>query len=349
MKMGPLTIQFHRTVRVAEGRVPAALPPSLGTIQTFEVKKYRDRCPAIWEDEGIFIGLHDTEALWFSCHSHTPVALMVGAGSINAVNGQPLTTRLETGGYMVVPPQPWLDGWKADDGSVYQFVATPYQKGEGKTVAEQLIGDKSKTGGLGFALFEAKDPSKLMIPKATYPAQTTGVGPYDEMSTTMCYTAGPVGSAGIPMASPGDFEESGYVKTMTSSAPVSKGGQHVNSSYVTRGVRGQSTAFTEMGLGKGGKITQKVYEDPYGLGTWKELPSQTRAIYIVNATLLQEITGVTIPTPAAQETFSGPWFGLQDSGVKDVKGSEKFTGLTSVFHDEPEPNESAVFADKKAE
>ena len=39
----------------------------------------------------------------------------------------------------------------------------------------------------------------------------------------------------------------------------------------------------EMGLGKGGKIKQKIYENPHGLNIWKENPIKTVKVYLVNA------------------------------------------------------------------
>lgn len=304
MKLGPLTVEFHRTVRVAESRTPANLPPSLGRMKPYEVKAYRERCPAIWEDEGVFVGLHDTEALWLSFATSRPLALLVGVGAINALTGQPLGTKLEAGNYLVTPPQPWLDGWKATDGTVYQFVGTPYEKGKGLSVGEQILGEQSQSGGLGLALFESKEPLAVK-----HPTPQEGWG----------------------MEATGDT--------------MSWGGQHVNF-----GIMGMSThvaesepqfrsvirsaSFKEMGVGKGGKITQKVYADPYGLEVWKELPSQTRAVYFVHAELLAEITGTPIAKPVSQGEYQGAWYGLKDEAEGDVAGSETFTGLKSVFADE---------------
>jgi hypothetical protein len=81
----------------------------------------------------------------------------VGAGGTNALNGEKLGTTLAKDNYVVAPPQPWLDGWKDTDGTVYQFVATPYKKGKGISVAEQLMGPESKTGAIGIALFDPMD------------------------------------------------------------------------------------------------------------------------------------------------------------------------------------------------
>ena len=66
MKIGPLDLMLHRTVRVTAGPKATALPPSLGHMETHPVADYADRCPATWARDGVFVGLHDTEALWMS-------------------------------------------------------------------------------------------------------------------------------------------------------------------------------------------------------------------------------------------------------------------------------------------
>jgi len=96
----------------------------------------------------------------------------------------------------------------------------------------------------------------------------------------------------------------------------------------------RSTKFSEMGIGKGGKIIQKIYEDPYGIDVWKVKPTTTLAVYLVNAEMFAEITGIQTPVPVGYEIYDGPWFGMNDKQEKDVAGSEKFTGLKSaVFPD----------------
>lgn len=172
MRVGPLSINFHRTIRVADGRTPANLPPSLGEARLTPVSQYRQQCPEAWEDGAYFIPLHDTEALWISLSSSSPVAALIGAGGVNVLTGEKLGLTLEASNYMVVPPQPWIDGFKSTDGNVYQFVATPYKGGEGLSVGEQILGAESKSGGIGIAVFEPKGP---LIPKSRpYTGKTAG-------------------------------------------------------------------------------------------------------------------------------------------------------------------------------
>ena len=304
MKIGPISISIHRTVRVAEGKTPANLPPSLGVMRTHNVKDYRDRCPASWEDEAVFVALHSTEALWLSFNTSQPYALLIGAGGINALTGEKLGTKLAENNYLVTPPQPWLDGWKDQDGTVYQFVGTEYKGGEGLTVGEQLIGAESKTGGIGIAVFEAVNPSSLK--STSKPMETWGESSLGDMTLySMCGTM----------------------------SYTSKGGQHVNSSHyggLMRSVSSRKSMMSEMGVGKGGKITQKIYPDPYGLQVWKDAPVAVSAIYIVDAATCAEIIGETVSKPVVSEDYTGKWFGLDDKDLKDVAGSVKFTGLKSA-------------------
>ena len=298
MRIGSLEITLHRTVRVAEGRAPSNLPPSLGRMRTYNVKDYRKNCPEAWEDDAVFVAIHETEALWLSLRAtEGPVALLVGAGCINAVTGEKLGTKLEKDNYLVAPPQPWLDGWKSEDGTVYQFVSTVYKGGEGNTVGEQLIGAESKTGGIGIAVFEPKDRSKMET--SSYPSEKWGNDPY---GGTSYYSLD-----SIECCTP-------TMMLCCCDAPVVR-----------------SRSMKEMGVGKGGKIIQKIYPDPYGLEAWQESPSAVSAIYLVDAETAAEITGEAVNKPVATEDYNGLWYGLDDAKKADVAGSAKFTGLKSVF------------------
>jgi len=270
------------------------------------VADYPGKCPDVWEQGGFFVPLHDREATWLSFWTFEPVALLVGAGGINALTGKPLGTKLEKDGYLVTPPQPWLDGWKSPHGTVYQFVAAPYEAGKGVTVGEQILGDKSVSGGLGLALFRAKDPSSLK--PYHKPHELWGGDPY-----------GPTPHQSFI----GGAFHGGKMK-MAASMPTA----HVFSASVQH-----RTSFkgAEMGLGKGGEIVQKVYADPHGLEAWKELPEATMAVYLVNSVAFKEITGIDMPAPVGQEQYQGKWFGLGDAAEKDVAGSDTFVGLHSVF------------------
>ena len=326
LDVGPLRITLHRTVRVALGET-SNLPPNLGELPIYKVSDYRENCPPQWEDNAVFVAMHDKEALWMSFsrkpkngsyryEPDAPLAVLVGAGGINALNGEKLGTVLAKDNYLVAPPQPWLDGWKDQDGTVYQFVTTEYQKGEGLTVGEQIMKTECKTGGIGIAVFEAKEPEKL-APKHR-PGQYAGgqsMKSYSGHNLECC-----VGSDDGDTCTdfdPGEEYNSGAIQL------CSLGGSERSR---------KSRKAAEMGVGKGGKINQKIYPDPHGLEVWKEQPEAAVAVYLVNAEQFSDITGLSMPPmPRSVEEYHGLWYGLKDKDHADVAGTDAFTGLKSAF------------------
>ncbi len=160
--MGDLRIIFHRTVRVPEKKNNKgnSLPANMGNFPVFRVLDFKDTVPEHWKKhEGAFlICMHKHEAMWIGFRNpEQPIALIVGAGMINALTGEKLSgvlTRTPEQNYLVAGHQPWLDGFKTSEGgNVYQFVGAIL--GEGETVEEQLTGE-AKFGGFQFAAFRPK-------------------------------------------------------------------------------------------------------------------------------------------------------------------------------------------------
>lgn len=177
LKLGDLSISFQRTCRVprAKGMVND-LPASLGTFPVFKVSDYSSKVPGHWKPAGHFIPMFPQEAMWMNFgRSSAPVALMIGAGMINAITGkklEPLMSK-DPQNYLVVPPQPWLDGFKRDEnGSVFQFVAA--ELGKGETVEEQLTG-KAEFGGIQIGMHTPK----IKLVNATRPRESV-IGGYPE-------------------------------------------------------------------------------------------------------------------------------------------------------------------------
>jgi hypothetical protein len=342
MRLGTLEITFHRTVRVPDGRQPSNLPPSLGRIKLYPVSKYAERCPKNWEPEGYFMALHDTEAMWMSFTPRHPVALLVGAGGINALNGEKLGTTLAKENYVVAPPQPWLDGWKDADGTVYQFVATPYKKGEGLSVAEQLMGRESKTGAIGIALFDPKDVKAL---KPVFPPLEGYSGSIMGNDFLWTQTAGEYTNKESLM------DVFGKMTKIECSAAQEAAEKEVVRLTKSRAL-GAGLKFTEMGIGRGGKIVQKIYPDPYGLDIWQVEPSATLVTYLVNAKVFEQITWQKVPEPVGHEMYQGHWFGIKDSQHGDIAGTKQFSGLKSAvfpasdLEDKEEKPEPAAVAEK---
>ncbi len=136
-----LTLQ--RTVRLPIDGRTYPLPPGFGPF------------PVAARAVGFLVPMHDREAMWLSFGGEhwRPVAVKVGIGGVNAITGEPFDLELRPGrqDYMVVPNQPWLDGIKAGDGFIRQFVAVPL--GQGQTVESHVTG-RETTGGLQIAVFQ---------------------------------------------------------------------------------------------------------------------------------------------------------------------------------------------------
>ena len=284
--MGPLTFNLHRTVRVKVEET-SNLPPSLGNFVIHKVKDFK--CPETWDKDAYFIAMHSQEAMWISFQTVEPVAIMIRAGNINAINGKEFKIELEKNGYLVTPPQPWLDGWKGDDGSVYQFVATEVR--ENKTVGEQLI--ETKEHAIIISAFKAKNPEKLHSSR-----------PHEEWF--------------------GGSKEDYWM-------PIKCCAFGESSCNMPQYALGNANLCNEMGLGKGGKIIQKIYEDPHGIEEWEEKPIKTIKIYLINASEFGEITGQALPEPVTSESYDGIWYGLKDKQIKDVPGTTVFDKLKSAI------------------
>jgi hypothetical protein len=199
---------------------------------------------------------------------------MISASGVNALTAEPFECKLKEGNYLTAPPQLWLDGWKGDDGSVYQFV--PTEAGEGLTVGEQLI--ESKDHSIQISVFQAKDPKALE--KVYSPSQTWGD------------------------SEAGDLDYCDAVCSFSLDCAPSRG-----------------LECCSMGLGRGGKIKQKVYPDPYGIDVWKENPVKTVKIYLLR---------VDTEVPVTAEVYDGTWYGLKDEQHADIAGNGIFGELKSA-------------------
>ena len=149
-----ISIDFQRTLRIPDDDREYHLPPGLGCFPLRHVEDYD-----LGESEnrkargGIIMPMFQTDALWLNFHSEgfaqleLPIALKIGAGKINAVSGQKWSDGLsqDPQNYVVIPAQPWLDGFNVAKGVVRQFVAMPL--GQGYTVEEQ-IEPESDVGGI---------------------------------------------------------------------------------------------------------------------------------------------------------------------------------------------------------
>ena len=155
-----LEVEFQRTLRIPDDDNSYPLPPGLGAFPLAHVDDYADRVPEAWHARGgVLLPMYQTEAMWLNFHSPRsyPFAVQVAAGKVNAVTGDGWSEALsETPqDYIIVPGQPWLDGFCVKKGMVRQFVAMPL--GEGYTAEEQLTGS-AQHGGLQLIVYPMKLP-----------------------------------------------------------------------------------------------------------------------------------------------------------------------------------------------
>lgn len=149
-------INFQRTLRLPDDGNTYPLPPGLGRFPLRHVDDFEGSVPNHWfERGGVLMPMYQAEALWLHFRKGYPCAIKVGAGKINAVTGEAWSSALggDEQDYMVVPGQPWLDGFAVAKGAIRQFVAMPLGKGYS---AEEQITENAEWGGLQVQVYPMK-------------------------------------------------------------------------------------------------------------------------------------------------------------------------------------------------
>ncbi len=158
-----LEITFHRTLRIPDDGDTYPLPPGLGSFPLRHVDDFAKNVPDKWlEHGGVMLPMYQSEALWISFNSkyidrhvtEYPFAVKIATGKVNAVTGDTWKNSLnDPQDYLVVPEQPWLDGYCVEKGLIRQFVAMPL--GAGYTAEEQITG-AAEHGGLQIIVYPMK-------------------------------------------------------------------------------------------------------------------------------------------------------------------------------------------------
>ncbi len=154
-------IDFQRTLRIPDDGKEYPLPAGLGRFPVRHVDDFAERVPANWlEHGGVMLPMYQSEALWINFSGSRfsgsyPFAIKVAAGKINAVTGKRWSDGLNRGpqDYVVVPEQPWLDGYCVEKGIIRQFVAMPL--GAGYSAEEQITGE-AEHGGIQIIAYPMK-------------------------------------------------------------------------------------------------------------------------------------------------------------------------------------------------
>lgn len=280
-----LGIEFERTLRIPDDAKDHPLPPGLGAFPLRHVDDFARNVPEEWlEHGGVMLPMYQSEALWLSFRygpwgsRRYPFAVKVATGKINAVTGAEWKAGLnrKPQDYMVVPEQPWLDGYCVEKGVIRQFVAMPL--GTGYSAEEQITG-AAEYGGIQIIAYPMRREAYERLRKEQ------GVDVYR------------LAMAAPPMAS------------------------RVGISF-------------DMGLAPGGRMRQKIYDDPHESDVWDLEHSSRCFMHIANSLVWRGITGQappTVPPTAKEYTDAGlPWFDLYDEHMPALEGGEQLAGLKSV-------------------
>jgi hypothetical protein len=153
-----LHVDFQRTLRIPDDERNYSLPPGLGSFPLRHVDDFAERVPEPWmRHGGVMLPMYQSEAMWlnFSAPAGYPFAVKVATGKINAVTGESWKNGMNRNpqDYVVIPEQPWLDGYCVEEGVIRQFVAMPL--GAGYSVEEQITGE-AEHGGLQLSVYPLK-------------------------------------------------------------------------------------------------------------------------------------------------------------------------------------------------
>ncbi|MCU0640175.1 MAG: hypothetical protein MUF59_09955 [Candidatus Krumholzibacteria bacterium] len=159
-----LYIDFQRTLRIPDDGNNHFLPPGLGKFPLRHVDDFAGSAPPEWSRHGgVMLPMYQSEAMWLNFHSafisehgtNYPFAVRIAAGKIDALTGEEWTNGIHgvPQDYLVIPEQPWLDGFCVGKGIIRQFIAMPM--GEGYTAEEQITGS-AEHGGLQIIVYPMK-------------------------------------------------------------------------------------------------------------------------------------------------------------------------------------------------
>ena len=150
-------IDFKRTLRIPDDNNSYPLPPSLGRFVLRNTEDYKETIAEKHINRGgVAFPMYQSEAMWINFYKGDyPFAIKIAAGKINALTGDTWANKLSKTkqDYVVIPEQPWIDGFAIDDGFIRQFVAM--QLGDGYTAEEQITG-KAEFGGLQIIAYPMK-------------------------------------------------------------------------------------------------------------------------------------------------------------------------------------------------
>lgn len=156
-------IDFQRTLRLPDDGEVHYLPPGFGSFPLRHIDDFDlGQSNHLKKRGGVIMPMFQADALWLNFETLNvtgeadyPIAIKIGTGKVCAISGDAWTSNLNRSpqDYIVIPDQPWVDGYNVGRNKVKQFVAAPL--GKGYTVEEQITNDASN-GGIQIQVFPMK-------------------------------------------------------------------------------------------------------------------------------------------------------------------------------------------------
>ncbi|KAI1734827.1 hypothetical protein F4680DRAFT_331499 [Xylaria scruposa] len=377
-RLQSVAIKFKRTIRVPDNADEAKLPPTLGNFPLFKACDFASNLPAdIAAKGGVLFPMYQREAMWISFTADQPFMIKIYAGGVNVVSGEHDLETIETKmrrlhlvshnesiqDYIVVPQQPWIDGFAVSPGVVRQFVAMPL--GMGYTVEAQLTGQEV-VGGLQLEITPSlprkridrsqlsHTPFSLEIRTLTGKSiriQSSSSETIDDIKKTV------ENKEGIPpylqrlIFQKTELEDGG--RTLSE-----YGIQKNDFLFLVLNLRGGGI-FEPMGLSPGGKINQVIYEDNNDPNIWTTTSTITIPVHILTTAMFRDVTGrEPPPCPISMATYAeaglpffdlpekpGGIFGMFD-GVKSVNEINVDRGVASGAEPTVKPRVVAIRRDE---
>ncbi len=308
------SIDFQRTLRVPDDDSDYRLPPGMGSFDLRHIEDYADKLPnESIKRGGVLMPMYQSEALWIDFSGRYPIAVKIGTGKINAISGSQWSgglqhprqvSEIHSGkameakqDYVVIPEQPWLDGYCTEETVIRQFVAMPL--GKGVTVEEQL-NPGSEFGGIQIEAFPLRADKWEAMEKERIDRERREQEADRAKDDTDCLYA-------CSMAPPDEM-----------------------------------LADFSMGIAKGGRIQQEIYEDTFDASDWDLSRSSRCWVHLCNSELWERLTGEQPPHKpfnASEYIRKGlPWFdhyseskGISGSPIlKEVKSVSEFSNEESA-------------------
>jgi hypothetical protein len=124
-----MSVYFQRTLRIPDDDKDYPLPPGLGQFPLRHVDDYDGKIPRGWiRHGGVFFPMYQSEAMWIGFSGQYdserlvryPIAVKIATGKVCAVSGETWSEGMQRDpqNYVVVPEQPWIDGYCVGKGVI---------------------------------------------------------------------------------------------------------------------------------------------------------------------------------------------------------------------------------------